>query len=119
MLCINLDVHFENVSHKKNMTAKTYISHTTTTFSRCFLYLLYDISVIKQNLMIKHNKDTDKFKSLDIKKKLINNTKIIYKNNNKNHLQIFEAITFKRFLKTTINKIAFNTDINILNIFNN
>ena len=43
--------------------------------------------------MIKHNKDTDKLKSPDIRKILINNTKIIYKNNNR--LQFFEAITTK------------------------
>ena len=65
--------------------------------------------------MIKNNKDTDILKSLDI----INNTKIIYKNNNKNHLQILVAITIQMKKKTTINKIAFTTDINILNIFNN
>ena len=45
--------------------------------------------------MTKHNKDTDKLKSLDIRKILINNTKIIYKNNNKNRLQIFEATIIK------------------------
>ena len=33
--------------------------------------------------MTKYNKDTDKLKSLDIRKSLINNTKIIYKYNNK------------------------------------
>ena len=66
--------------------------------------------------MTKHNKDTDKLKSLLIRKILINYTKIIYKNNNKNRLQILEAITMK---KSTINKIVFPTSINILNIFNN
>ena len=45
--------------------------------------------------MKKHNKDIDKFKSPDIKKISISNTKIIYKNNNKNRLQILEAITIK------------------------
>ena len=47
--------------------------------------------------MTKHNKDTDKLKLPNIRKILINNTKTIYKNNNKNHLQIFEAITIKFF----------------------
>ena len=46
--------------------------------------------------MTKHNKDTDKLKSLDIIKILINNTKIIYENNNKNRLQVLEAITIKK-----------------------
>ena len=68
--------------------------------------------------MTKHNKDTDKLKSPDIRKILINNTKIIYKYNNKNHLQILEVITIKN-KKPTINKIAFTTSINILNVFNN
>ena len=40
--------------------------------------------------MTKHNIDTDKLKFSDIRKILVNNTKIIYKNNNKNHLQILE-----------------------------
>ena len=38
--------------------------------------------------MTKHNKDSNKLESSDIRKILINNTKIIYKNNNKNCLQI-------------------------------
>ena len=45
--------------------------------------------------MTKHHKDTDKPKSPDIWKILINNTKIIYKNNNKNRLQILEPIIMK------------------------
>ena len=49
--------------------------------------------------MTKCNKDSDKLKSLDIKKILINNTEIIYKNNNKNRLQILKAITIKNFKK--------------------
>ena len=64
--------------------------------------------------MTKHDKDTDKLKSTDIRKILINNTKIIYKNYNKNHLQILKAVTIK-IKKTTINKIG----INILDVFNN
>ena len=47
--------------------------------------------------MAKHNKDTDKLTSTDIRKILINNTKIIYKNNNKNRLQILKAISKKKF----------------------
>ena len=50
--------------------------------------------------MTKHNKDNDELKYPNIRKILINNTKIIYKNNNKNFLQIFEAITIKKFQKT-------------------
>ena len=38
---------------------------------------------------------TDKLISTDIRKILINNTKIIYKNSNKNRLQILQAITIK------------------------
>ena len=43
--------------------------------------------------MTKHNKDTEKLKSSDIRKILITNTKIIYKNNNKTRLQILEGLT--------------------------
>ena len=45
--------------------------------------------------MTKHNKDTDKLKSADVRRILINKTKIIYKNNNKKSLQILEAINIK------------------------
>ena len=45
--------------------------------------------------MTKHKKDTDKLKTPDKRKILNNKTKIIYKNNNKNHLQKFEGITIK------------------------
>ena len=55
-----------------------------------------DISARKQYLLTKHNKDTNKLKSFNIRKILINNTKIIYENNHKNHLQILEAITIKK-----------------------
>ena len=41
--------------------------------------------------MTKNNKDTDQLRSPDIRNILINNTKIIYKNNNKNRLQVLEA----------------------------
>ena len=44
--------------------------------------------------MTKHNKETDKLKSSDIRKVLIYYTKIMHKNNNKNHQQI-EAISIK------------------------
>ena len=64
--------------------------------SRRLTYHLTDISAIKYHLMTKHNKDTDKLKSLDIRKILINYTKSIYKINNKNCLQIFEAIAIKK-----------------------
>ena len=46
--------------------------------------------------MTKHNKDTDKLKSYDIRKILINNTKILFKINNKNRLEILEALTMKK-----------------------
>ena len=49
-----------------------------------------------------------------VKKILIINTKIKYKNNNKNYLQILEVTTI-RYQKPTLNKIAFNTSINIFN----
>ena len=65
------------------------------------MYHFSDLSAIKQYLMTKHNKDTDKLKCPDIGKILINNTKIMYKNNDKNHLQILEVITIKK-KKTTI-----------------
>ena len=65
--------------------------------------------------MTKYDKDTNKIKSPDKWKILINNTKIIYENNNKNRLQILEALIIKNN-KPTKNKITFNTGINILNI---
>ena len=59
------------------------------------VYHLSHRSAIKQYLMTKHNKDIDKLKALEIRKILINNTKTIRKNNNKNCLQTLEAITMK------------------------
>ena len=50
------------------------VPHTT--------YGLSEISAIKQHPMARHNK----FKSCAIRKILINDTKIIDKNNNENHL---------------------------------
>ena len=49
--------------------------------------------------MTKLNKDTEKLKSPDIRKILINNTKIIYRNNNKTRLQILKTITIKNYYK--------------------
>ena len=49
--------------------------------------------------MAKHSTDTDKLISPNIRKILINNTKIIYKNNNKNRLQILKVKTVNNFLK--------------------
>ena len=45
--------------------------------------------------MTKYDEDTDKIKFPVIRKILINNTKFMYKNNNKNCLQILEALTIK------------------------
>ena len=42
-----------------------------------------------------HNEDIDRLKSPDIRKILINSRKILYKNNNKNYLQILKAINIK------------------------
>ena len=97
----------ENLS-ENNITSNTYIGHTTTTLSGRRTNNLSEISAIKQHLITKHNKDTDKLKSPDVKKVLMNNKKIIYKNN-KNRLLILEVITIKNLKKTTINRIAFNT----------
>ena len=66
---------------ENNITPNIYICHTTTTLTRHLTYHLPDISTIKQPNMTKHNKDNDKLKSPDIRKILINNTKIVYKNN--------------------------------------
>ena len=73
----------------------SYIVHTTTTLFCRLTYHLTNISSIKQHLMTKHNKVTDKVKSFCIRNILINNTKIMYKNNNKNRLQISKAISMK------------------------
>ena len=80
-------------------------------------YHLSDISAIEQHIITKYNKDTDKHKSPDIRKVLIYNTKIIYKNNSKKYLQILKAISIKK--NPTINETAFNTSINISNVFDN
>ena len=63
----------------ENKIFDTYIGHTMTTLSCCLTYHLSDVSAKKQHLMTKHNKDTDQLKSSDIRKILINNTKIIFK----------------------------------------
>ena len=52
------------------------------------------VSTTKQNLMTKHNKNIDKPKSPDIRKILLKNPKIIYKDN-KNRLQIFNLVAIK------------------------
>ena len=106
---------FRECFSENNITPNIYIGYTTTTLSCRLTYHLTDISAIKQHIMTKHNKDTDKLKSPNLRKILINNIKIIYKNNYKERLQILEAIT----IKNTINKIAFTTSIKILNVFNN
>ena len=67
--------------------------------------------------MIKHNKDTDKLKSPDIRDIQISNTKIIYKNN-KNRLQIPETIIIKNEKKKKPTKNN-NTGMNVLNMFIN
>ena len=54
---------------------------------------------------------------LKYKKTLTNNNNIIYKNNNIKHLQILEAISIK-IKQSSINKTAFNTGTNKVNIFN-
>ena len=64
--------------------------------------------------MTKHNKESEKLESPDIRKFLNNNTKIIYKKNNKYRLQILEAVTIRK-KKTSMNKIASDKGINILN----
>ena len=51
-------------------------------------YHLSDTSAIKQYLMTKHKKDTEKLKSYDVRKILVNIRKIIYKNSKKNRCSI-------------------------------
>ena len=105
---------------ENNTTPNTYIGYTTTTHSRRLTNRPYDISAIKQYIMTKHNKDTDKLKSPDIRKIIINNRKIIYKNNNKKPFTNPWSINYKNLKKNnTINKIAFTTNINMLSLFNN
>ena len=87
---------FRECLSKYNIIANTYIGQITTTLSRRLTYHPSVLSDIKQHLTTKPNKDTDKLKSPHIRKILINNTKIIYKNNNKNCLKILEAITIKK-----------------------
>ena len=70
---------------------------------------------MKQHLIIKHNNSTDQLRSSDVRKNLIDNEIIIYKNNNKKQLQILEAMCIKN-KKANINKTVFNTGTNILNI---
>ena len=68
---------------------------TTCWFSRHQSCYLSDMCAIKQRKMTKYNKVTDKVKSSDIRNILINNTKIKYKNYNKNRLQILEEMIIK------------------------
>ena len=93
----------------------SYIGYTTTTLSHHLTYHFSENSAIKQHLILKHNNSTNQLKSSNVRKIL---TIIIYKNNNKKQLQILEAICIKN-RKPKINKIAFNTGTNILNIFDN
>ena len=86
-----------------NITPNIYISYTTTTLSRRLTNQLSEKSAIKYNEMTEHNKDTDKLKSPDIRQILINNTKIIYKNNYKNSFKIVKSDNYKKF-KHTKNK---------------
>ena len=66
---------FRECLSENNIKANTYIGHTTTKLSCSLTLHLPDISTIKQHLITKHNKDTDKLKSSDIRKILISNTK--------------------------------------------
>ena len=103
----------ESLPKKKHI----YIGYTTTIISRRLTYLSEN-STIKQDLIIKHNNNTDQLTSFDVRKILTDNSIIIYKNNNKERLQILEAIYIKN-KRINIHKIAFNTGTNILNVFNN
>ena len=51
---------------------------------------------MKQQLITKHNIDTDKLKIPDIRKIMINNAKLMYKNNHKNCLETLDAIIIKK-----------------------
>ena len=93
-ICVYICPFWEHLS-ENNIIANTYIGYTMTTLSHRLTYHLSDISAVKKHIMTKHNKDIDKLKSPNIRKILINNTKIIYKSNNKNCLQILKAITIK------------------------
>ena len=59
----------------------SYIGYTTTTLSCRLTYHLSENSAIKQHLIMKHN--TKQLTSFDVRKILIDNTIITYKNNNK------------------------------------
>ena len=75
-------------------------------------YYVSDIRVIKQHPMTKPNKDTNKLKSLDIKK---DNNKKSIQNDNKISLQILEAMTIEI---NNCYKIPFNPGFIILKIYN-
>ena len=82
-------------------------------------YHLSENNTINQHLIIKHKNSTNQLTSFNVRKILTDNTIIIYRNNSKKkQLQILETICIKN-KKTNINKIAFNTGTNIVNIFNN
>ena len=104
MYRINLHVHFRRCLSENDITSNAYIAHTTTTLSRSLNYHLSDISAIKKHLITKYNKESDKLNSQYMRNILINNTKMINRNNNKSRLQIPQVITIK---KTTMNKISF------------
>ena len=97
----------ESLAKKKNI----YIGYTTTKLSRRLIYHLSENSVIKQHLIMQRNNSTDQITSSDVRKIPTNNN-----NNNNKRLQILEAIYIKIFF-LNIDKIAFNIDTNILDIF--
>ena len=59
-----------------------YIGYTTTSLYRRFTYPLSENSTIKRHLIIKPNNNTEQLTPCDVRKILINNVIIIYKNNN-------------------------------------
>ena len=66
-------------SECKNYIYNSYIGYTTTTLSRCLTYYFSENSAIKQNLIIKHNKNTNQLTSSNGMKIFTDNLKIIMK----------------------------------------
>ena len=75
-----------------------YVGYATTTLSHRLTYHLSENSTIKQHLIIKQE-SIDQLIFSNVRKTLIDNIIIMYKNNNKNQLQICIKIKKQMLIK--------------------
>ena len=84
-----------------------YVGLTSTTLSRRLTMHLFDTSSIAQHLE-KHSSPTTQLRNI-----LTDNTTILEHQNNKQKLQILEALHIRN-LQPTLNRINFQTSANVL-----